>query len=53
MLIAIIPLVVAIIGLLAYVLASNPKISEVGRILFLVGALVTVAVLAGHTLRMP
>ncbi len=37
------PLAVALIGLLVYVLSSNPKASELGRILFAVGMLVATA----------
>jgi hypothetical protein len=33
------PLLIAIIGLLMYVLSSNPKIVEVGRIMFWTGLL--------------
>lgn len=33
------PLLVSLIGLLMYVLASNPKIVEVGRIMFWTGLL--------------
>ncbi len=32
-------LIVAIVGLLMYVLATNPKINEIGRILFWTGTL--------------
>lgn len=51
MFIAIIPLVVAIIGLLMYVLASNTKVSEIGRIMFWTGLLVTLFVAAGRTVK--
>ena len=40
MLLIVTPLVVCIVGLLMYVLASNPKVSELGRIMFAVGLLV-------------
>jgi hypothetical protein len=33
------PLLISIIGLLMYVLASNPKIVEIGRIMFWTGLL--------------
>jgi hypothetical protein len=33
------PLLISVIGLLMYVLASNPKIVEVGRIMFWTGLL--------------
>lgn len=34
------PLVVSLVGLLMYVLAANPKVCELGRIMFGVGLLV-------------
>lgn len=40
MMILILPLLVCIIGLLMYVLASNPKVQELGRIMFFCGLLV-------------
>jgi Na+/phosphate symporter len=39
MIITIVPLLVAIIGLLMYLLASNAKVAEVGRIMFGCGLL--------------
>lgn len=39
MMIAVFPLVVAIIGALVYALASNSKAAELGRITFFVGLL--------------
>lgn len=41
MVIAIIPFIIMIVGLLLWVLASNPKVSEAGRIMFFCGLLVT------------
>lgn len=38
--IATIPVLVAVVGLLAYALASNPKAAEVGRLAFACGLLV-------------
>lgn len=38
--IILLPLLIAIIGVLAYALASNPKLSEIGRIMFACGLLV-------------
>lgn len=38
-----IPAVVAIVGLAAYVWATHPKVAEVGRIMFAVGLLVVLA----------
>ncbi len=50
--IAIIPAVFAIVGLLAYMLAGNPKAAELGRITFACGLLVLTYVLAGHVVRL-
>lgn len=49
--IAYIPLLFAVVGVLMYALATNPKIQEIGRIMFACGWLVTMFVLSGHTLR--
>ncbi len=43
----IIPLVVAVVGALMYALASNPKLSEMGRLLFFVGSMWTVYITIG------
>ena len=47
MLIATIPLIVAIVGVLMYALAANPKLADIGRIMFLCGLFVTLLLL-GH-----
>lgn len=52
MLIAIVPLLVLVTGLLLWVLSSNPKVAEAGRILFFCGAFVTTQLLAGETIRL-
>lgn len=52
MLIAIWPLVVAVIGALIYALASNSKASELGRIVFFCGFFWLVYTLVGHTLHL-
>lgn len=44
-------LAVALVGLLMYVLASNAKVVEVGRILFFCGVLVAVWLSGAKTLR--
>lgn len=51
MMITIVPLLAAIVGVLLYVLASNTKVVEIGRILFWTGVLVTLMALAHHTVR--
>ncbi len=43
------PLVCVVAGLLIYVLASNGKVSELGRIMFFCGLLVAVWEFAGRT----
>lgn len=48
---ALIPLAVAMLGVLIYALASNPKSVEIGRILFFVGAFWLVAILAHRDFR--
>lgn len=37
--IIVLPLLVALVGLLMYILAGNPKIQELGRIMFGMGVL--------------
>jgi Na+/phosphate symporter len=44
------PALVALLGLLCYIISSNPKINELGRIAFFCGLLVTTFVLASQTL---
>jgi Na+/phosphate symporter len=46
------PLCVAIAGALVYAFAANGKLAELGRILFFVGALVTVWFLGGHVIKL-
>lgn len=50
-LIAIIPLLVALVGAVTYAVSANPKVSELGRIAFFAGLLVTMLAMAGHTIR--
>jgi hypothetical protein len=46
---AIIPLVMAILGALAYALSANPKVAELGRLLFAAGVFALAFNLAGKT----
>jgi hypothetical protein len=46
-------LLVAIVGLLVYALASNPKAAEVGRLLFACGLLVFLFTVGGGTVGLP
>jgi hypothetical protein len=39
--IILVPLLAAVLGLLLYVLASNPKLQEIGRLTYFAGILVT------------
>jgi hypothetical protein len=52
MLITIAPLLLAIIGLLIYVLASNAKTVEIGRIMFACGLLVSTWYLGSHMTKL-
>lgn len=52
MLISLVPLLVAVLGLLVYALASNPKAAEAGRLAFACGLLVTLLVAAHSTVRL-
>jgi len=47
MVIASIPALASIAGVLLYALASNPKLAEIGRILFFAGILVVLFALQG------
>ncbi len=46
-----VPLVVLIVGALAYALSANGKLSELGRIAYFVGLLWLVYLFAGHLVR--
>ena len=46
MMIAVAPFVVSIVGVLGYALASNAKVSEIGRIAYAVGLFWLIAILA-------
>jgi hypothetical protein len=35
-----VPLLVALVGVLMYALSTNPKLAEIGRIMFMIGLLV-------------
>ena len=43
---AVIPIILVVVGLLMYVLATNPKVSEIGRIMFFCGLFVLAFALA-------
>lgn len=48
-----VPLVVLLVGMVVYVLSSNAKASEIGRILFFVGAFWLVALFSHSSIRFP
>lgn len=50
--IAYIAALVALLGLLLYVLSSNPKIQEIGRILFFCGAFVVTSQLGVKAVKL-
>lgn len=50
--VAYIPLLFAILGMLIYVLASNHKMSHLGDVLFWTGWLVTMLTMAKHVFRL-
>lgn len=52
MLIIIVPLLVAVLGALMYALAGNPKLAEIGRILFFCGAFWLVELFAHRVIRL-
>jgi type III secretory pathway component EscS len=45
------PLLVAIVGLLVYALAASTKLQEAGRLAYACGLLVTLLEVAGHVIR--
>lgn len=51
MIIAIVPLVVAVIGTLAYALATNAKVQEMGRIAFFCGLLALMLLMSASHVR--
>lgn len=51
MAVAIVPVIVAGVGLLMWLLSSNPRASEIGKILFCCGALVLTMSLGKETFR--
>ncbi len=51
MIIAYVPLFVALLGLLLYALASNAKVQECGRLMFFAGMLVFLFTVSGKTIR--
>jgi Na+/phosphate symporter len=52
-LVALIPVLMMIVGLLMYALAANPKVAEAGRILFAAGAFALAFAYAGKAISVP
>lgn len=52
MVVAVGPFVVALMGALLYAFSTNPKLQEIGRILFFVGAFWLVSTLTGRALHL-
>lgn len=52
MITALLSLVVCIVGLIMYALSSNPKIAELGRIMFGVGLLVALWLATGVVIKL-
>lgn len=50
---AYIPMLLAIIGLLVYAIATNAKLVEIGRLTFAIGLLVLTFELAKRTIHLP
>ncbi len=50
---AIWPLVFAIVGILMYVLCANPKLQEIGKIIFFCGFFFVTMVLSSQVLHLP
>jgi len=54
MIIATIPALFALVGVLMYALASNPKLQEIGRLMFFAGLLVALfAIGAAGSVKIP
>lgn len=51
MIIIYLPLLISIVGLLMYALSANPKVVEIGRIMFWTGLLAFLLGGAGHLLK--
>lgn len=53
MIIAYLPILFALLGLLMYILASNPKVVEIGRVTFMCGLFVSLWPLMSKVLKLP
>ena len=53
MLTILLPLLVAVVGLVLYAISANPKVSELGRIAYFCGLLVVTFALSRVVLKIP
>jgi hypothetical protein len=53
MLIAVVPVIFMIVGLLLWALAANPKVAEAGRIMFAAGSFAICFALSGKGVTIP
>jgi len=52
MLIVLLPLLVAVVGVLVYALSANAKLAEIGRLMFFAGLLVTLYFASGKVVKL-
>ncbi len=52
MVVAIIPLIVAIVGLLMWAFSNNAKVTVIGQWMFIIGLFWTIAAVAGKTVKL-
>lgn len=50
--VALVPALIALVGLLTYALSSNPKVAELGRLAFACGLLVVCLVLSREVVKL-
>ena len=50
--IALVPIICAILGALAYALSANAKVAELGRLLFLASVIALMFAFSAHTVKM-
>lgn len=50
--IALVPIICAILGALAYALSANGKVAELGRLVFLASMIALMISFASHTVKM-
>lgn len=52
MLVSWVVVLIALVGLLVYLLSANPRAQEIGRLMFACGLLVACLMLSGRTVRL-